>query len=182
MNTSNEYVVTLRRMRKEDVPFTIKLRNDHDTGKWFFRSEELTIEGSTRWFLARDPHTDWDFIAELEGEPVGYIAIYNIDWEEKAAEFGSWMVVPTLRGTDVAIQMGRRLIEVAKHGGLRWLYSRGKLENVRSNRACAKVGFHIEEFPDENQFLATINPQSGEGGPDAKHRLDSHTKPYAILD
>ena len=160
--------VVLRRMTERDVPFTVALRNEQDTGRWFFKTEKLTVEGSTRWFRGRDPATDWDFIAERDGEPVGYIAIYAVDLVRGIGEFGGWMIVPSARGSDVADQMGRALIAEAKAAGLVWLHSLGRLANERSARACAKVGFHIEPFPEEGTFLATLNPQTGVGGPEAE--------------
>ena len=152
--------IRLRRMNVDDVPFTVRLRNGADTQHWFFATEELTVEDSRKWFLSRDPETDWDFIAECDGEPVGYIAIYDIDWKEKRAEFGGWVLAPELRSTGAAGQMGRQMIRIAKESGLRLLYSDGRLDNVRSMRACEKVGFRAELIREEKRFRVTLNPQT----------------------
>lgn len=148
--------ISLRPMRLEDVPFNVRLRNEHDTRKWFFSTAEITIESCEEWFLSRNPETSLDHIAELDHEPVGYITVGKIDWVKKSGEFGPWMVLPRFRGTGIAEQMGRQIICIARELGLTLLYSEGRLDNPRSMRACEKVGFIVEPIVAEDRFRVRL--------------------------
>lgn len=88
--------VRLRLLAEPDLAMTLAWRNQDRIRRWFINSDHLTVEGHRRWFeqyVSRDD--DFVFIVEETEEllkPVGQVAIYNIDWKLKRAEYGRMLI------------------------------------------------------------------------------------------
>ncbi|MCB9418927.1 MAG: GNAT family N-acetyltransferase [Ardenticatenaceae bacterium] len=88
--------ITLKLLTLEDLPLTREWRNHNDIRRWFFHSDIISEAQHNRWFqnyLERDD--DYVFVIyEIERlcRPVGQIALYNIDWLERRAEYGRLMI------------------------------------------------------------------------------------------
>ncbi len=144
--------LVLRPLTRDDLLFTVSLRNNPDTRKWFYDQRKVDLEGSRKWFAALNPETDWYFIGELDGKRVGLYAIYHIDWAEKKGECGSVMIMPEYRGTDLSLRMARQLFQIARKRGLKTLYGNGYLKNRRAQKQAAKIGFSVTEDPVHDRF------------------------------
>ena len=88
--------VRLRLLEEADLPMTRAWRNQDHIRKWFFNSDLITPEQHQAWWrLYQDRDDDFVFIieeTETLKRPVGQVAVYNIDWAARRAEFGRLMI------------------------------------------------------------------------------------------
>lgn len=120
--------VCLRPLAEDDLPMTLAWRNEKTIRQWFFSSEVVTPERHREWFeryLAKD--NDFVFIIEeVESlkTAVGQVSLYDIDWEQKRAEFGRLMIGdPMAQGKGLAKEATGLLIDyVETHLGLEEIY------------------------------------------------------------
>lgn len=88
--------VRLRLLQEADLPQTLAWRNQDHIRQWFVHSAVLTWDQHHTWcsnYFQRD--TDFIFIIEDYQEhnrPVGQISLYNIEWEQRRAEYGRLMI------------------------------------------------------------------------------------------
>ncbi len=88
--------VRLRLLTVEDLPLTLLWRNQDAVRRWFFHSDLLSPEQHRAWFESYCNRDD-DFVFIIEeivklNVPVGQIALYDIDWDRRKAEFGRLMI------------------------------------------------------------------------------------------
>lgn len=91
--------VTLRLVEERDLKTILDWRNRDDARVWFKTSEKLSFDSHKSWYeryLARD--TDFFFLIEAGGAPVGQCAIYDIDRAAGSAEIGRFLVAPEKAG------------------------------------------------------------------------------------
>jgi diamine N-acetyltransferase len=88
--------VRLRLLEEADLPMTRAWRNQDHIRKWFFNSDLVAPERHEAWWRQyRDRDDDFVFIieeTEALKRPVGQVALYNIDWAARRAEFGRLMI------------------------------------------------------------------------------------------
>jgi RimJ/RimL family protein N-acetyltransferase len=88
--------VRLRLLEERDLPLTLAWRNRDDIRRWFFKSDVIAPGQHRAWF-DRYQQRDDDFVFIIEEtetllRPVGQIALYDVDWAGKRAEFGRLMI------------------------------------------------------------------------------------------
>lgn len=88
--------IRLRLLVENDLPLTLKWRNQDHIRKWFVHSEIISIKQHQQWFEKyQERDNDYVFIIEDKPNnyaPIGQISLYNIDWEQKSGEFGRLMI------------------------------------------------------------------------------------------
>jgi RimJ/RimL family protein N-acetyltransferase len=88
--------VRLRLLRGEDLPLTLRWRNQDPIRRWFFFSDLISPEQHASWFKQyQERDDDFVFIIEdiqADNQPVGQVALYHIDWAQGRAEFGRLMI------------------------------------------------------------------------------------------
>ncbi len=88
--------IQLRLLAEADLPMTLQWRNQDDIRRWFIHSGIITPEQHQAWF-ERYSHREDDFVFIIEEQghlcrPIGQVALYNIDWLKKQAEFGRLLI------------------------------------------------------------------------------------------
>ncbi|MHB0989221.1 MAG: GNAT family N-acetyltransferase [Bellilinea sp.] len=133
--------ICLRLLEEKDPPLTLAWRNQDSIRKWFFHSDLLSKSQHLAWYqqyLQRDD--DYIFIIEMLEQkkrvPVGQIALYHIDWQNRSAEYGRLMIgEPAAQGKGIAREATKMVLEIGyKTLGLDLIY----LEVLESNFAVSQ--------------------------------------------
>jgi RimJ/RimL family protein N-acetyltransferase len=86
----------LRPLTYEDLPLTLSWRNQDSIRRWFFDSGLISMEQHRAWFESYlEKEDDFVFVILEKGPSprlIGQIALYHIDWQAMAAEFGRLMI------------------------------------------------------------------------------------------
>ena len=86
----------LRLLEEADLPRTLAWRNQPHIRRWFVNDQVITPEQHRRWFESyRERDDDFVFIIEEAAplvRPVGQVALYRIDWEQRRAEYGRLLI------------------------------------------------------------------------------------------
>jgi len=83
-------------------------------------------------------------------EAVGGIGWWSSEWDGKAVHESGWFVLPERQGRGIAsAALGLVVADARKHGVHRLLAAFPSVENVASNRVCARAGFHLVGTEDE---------------------------------
>lgn len=138
--------ILLRPLVESDLSMTLAWRNQDHIRKWFFYSEMITYDQHRAWFESYEQR-DSDYVYVIEERmtlqrPVGQVALYNIAWDEKRAEFGRLMIGdPAACGLGLAKQATNALLQFAeKNLGLQEVY----LEVYAHNAVAIAVYRHCE--------------------------------------
>lgn len=141
--------VNLRPLTSIDLPLTLAWRNDPSIRLWFVYSEIITWEQHQKFYcdyLMRPD--DFIYIIELndhEHNPVGQISLYNVNNENKTAEFGRLMIgEKTARGRGFAAEASTLIIEDAfLNKSLSEIYLDVFTENQSAVHTYSKLGFKV---------------------------------------
>jgi len=86
----------LRMLEENDIERLRRWRNQDAIRKWFVQSDPISPEQQRSWWEKyRHRADDYVFVIEETAEnmgPVGSVALYNIDMENKRAEYGRLMI------------------------------------------------------------------------------------------
>ena len=130
-----------------DLTKTLEWRTKDRIKNSFF-DEDLSFEKHLNWYYDEYNHPkhdedDFVFIILDDHTPVGQIAIYNIDYEKKSAEFGRLML-----GEDKYLRKGYATLaskELLKFSfnilGLDHIYLSVKKDNTKAINLYEKLGF-----------------------------------------
>jgi diamine N-acetyltransferase len=117
----------LRLLTEADLPMTLAWRNQAHIRRWFVHSEVITAEQHRRWY-GRYCQRDDDFVFVIEEtktlrKPVGQVALYNILWAQRRAEYGRLLI-----GEPAAVGIG--LAQEATKLLLSWAFSQLALRQI----------------------------------------------------
>lgn len=88
--------VRLRLLTELDLSMTLAWRNQDHIRRWFFTSAVITPEQHRAWYESyREKDNDFVFIIHEKAvlkRPVGQIALYNVEWDERRGELGRFMI------------------------------------------------------------------------------------------
>jgi RimJ/RimL family protein N-acetyltransferase len=139
--------VRLRLLCSDDLPLTLRWRNQDHIRRWFFFSDLIAPEQHAHWFEQYQERDD-DFVFIIEdiqagGQPVGQVALYHIDWGEKRAEFGRLMIgEASAAGKGLAFAATQLVLKVAFQDlALRETYLEVYADNVRAITIYEAMGF-----------------------------------------
>jgi diamine N-acetyltransferase len=141
--------VRLRPLAQDDLPVTLAWRNEASIRKWFFSSQVVTPQQHHDWFehyLTRD--NDFVYIIEeilVLKKAIGQLSIYDIDWDQKQAEFGRFMIGETAAlGQGLAKEATRLLVEFAEsEWGLEQIYLEVYADNLSAIALYQRCGFFM---------------------------------------
>ncbi len=90
----DEGAMRLRLIEESDLHETLSWRNRDEARVWFKTSTPLTYEQHANWFHQRyqPSETDFLFVVEADGKLVGQASVYGIDWQNRTAEVGRFLV------------------------------------------------------------------------------------------
>lgn len=140
---SDEIVV--REIDRDDILKIMDWRNQSSVRQQFIFSELLTYEQQVKWYenyCTKD--NDKMFVAGFMNEldVFGTMALYNINFNEKKAEFGRLMIDLNYRGRGLGVKM---LIAILKYGfvhlGLEQIYLFVFDDNKYALRTYLDIGF-----------------------------------------
>jgi diamine N-acetyltransferase len=138
--------VRLRLIEAADLPTTLAWRNRDEVRVWFKTSVLLTPEQHQGWFERyRERDDDFLFVVEAEGQPVGQVSVYGIDWQSGQAEVGRFLAAPQASGQGYMRDACAALFAFCRDGfGLRYLFLEVLADNARAIELYRHQGF-IEE-------------------------------------
>ena len=141
--------IRLRLLEEEDLPWTLAWRNQDRVRRWFFCNERLTPEQHAGWF-ARYQQRDDDFVFIIEEasggwQPIGQVAIYNVDWLAGRGEFGRLMIGEAdAAGRGLAREATTAAVALAfEQLGLREIYLEVLSSNLRAIKVYEACGFEV---------------------------------------
>ena len=137
--------IILREVTYKDVDRIVSWRNDKNLGK-FLGTEKLTKKKQCEFlkhYFERD--NDFYFIAEMiaYSKPIGTVAIFDIDYASKRAEFGRLLVLNNCRmfSFEISYLALKFAFETLK---LHKVYGGVQKENIKALRFDLSLGFHKE--------------------------------------
>jgi len=104
--TINSYYkdnLVLRLLNEDDLGITLLWRNYEAHRRWFVSTEIISTKTHFDWFY-RYSQSDEDFIfiiCNQHGTRYGQLSIYEIDWMNKCAIFGRFLVNPDFAGLGI---------------------------------------------------------------------------------
>lgn len=138
--------VNLRKINRKDTDTVLAWRNSEDLGRFLRRKNKLTkqfhIDFLKKYFKKNN---DFYFIAEIKDSkiPIGTVAIYDVDFLSKRAEFGRLLVDDKYRVfafeiSFLAMQFGFEILKLNK------IYGAVQKENKKTLRFDLGLGFREE--------------------------------------
>ena len=143
--------VRLRLLRSDDLPLTLRWRNQDHIRRWFFYSEPIAPEQHSGWFEQyRQRDDDFVFIIEdvqAGDQPVGQVALYHIDWMQGRAEFGRLMIgEASAAGKGLAFAATQLALKIAFQDlALQEVYLEVFADNQRAIGIYSGAGFQVKE-------------------------------------
>ncbi|MFZ3080563.1 MAG: GNAT family N-acetyltransferase [Bellilinea sp.] len=143
--------ICLRLLEEKDLPLTLDWRNQDSIRKWFFHSDLVTKSQHLAWYqqyLQRDD--DYIFIIEMLEQnrriPVGQIALYHIDWQNRSAEYGRLMIgEPAAQGQGFAREATKIVLEIGFQTlGLGLIYLEVFENNFAARAVYTTCGFEVQ--------------------------------------
>ena len=139
-------LIRLREPYPSDAPLIVEWRNA--SRKFFFGEDPITLADHRQFMQRRD---GFYFIIERieDGKPVGVIALYNVSYRHKRAEYGRFLIAPEERRKGYGEEALRLLLRFAfGELGLFKVYGDILSNNHAAIRLDRKIGFFKEAlFP-----------------------------------
>lgn len=87
--------IRLRTVTEDDAQFILDLRLNPDLNKYIGKTDP-SLEKQKEWLRTKiyEENDYYMIIESISGEPLGTVAIYNIDPVAKTFEWGRWIVKP----------------------------------------------------------------------------------------
>jgi len=140
-------VVTLRRLRRDDVPWLLAGCRDPDVIRWTPIPEGISGEQIARWVdgnrnrIAADSGVDWAVVRSDDGTPLGQCGLHRLSRQIGQGEVTYW-VMPAARQQGVATRAVRCMTAFAfDHLGLQRLELLTLLGNAASQAVARRAGF-----------------------------------------
>lgn len=133
--------VELCRVEEEDLPLLCYWRNQPEILPFMNDTRPVTLEVLRFWLMrAYGGDTVWPYIARINGEPVGYTELTNVDWFHKSAEIGIFLFGKRWFSAGVSYRVVLCREIVVDRLGLKNLISRIRPANDRNVRFCKSYG------------------------------------------
>lgn len=155
----------LRLLEERDLATTLAWRNEESARKWFNFSGIITPEMHHQWWSAyRGSDKDFVFLIELpQGQAAGQVAVYDIHWPDRSAEYGRCLVGPQALGQNVLFRASQVLFEIARSTlGLARLYLQVKRDNAKAKHIYDKLGFSVTRVENGLVFMDKVFDTSDE--------------------
>jgi UDP-4-amino-4,6-dideoxy-N-acetyl-beta-L-altrosamine N-acetyltransferase len=89
--------VSLRALEYKDLPLLVKWRNDPEIYQYFYEQEPLSLVMQKAWFeslLQKSDERLWMIEVRETGEAIGTVGLVHIDWRNRKAEWGRFLIYP----------------------------------------------------------------------------------------
>jgi UDP-4-amino-4,6-dideoxy-N-acetyl-beta-L-altrosamine N-acetyltransferase len=154
-------MIKLRERTFDDDPLIVAWRND-STG-CFFSDEDITLASHRHWFEnQRWGTTQFYFIAESDGAPVGTVSLYNVNSVHLRGEYGRLLVDYKRRGEGLGYETMTALLAFAFQDlGLNRVYGDVLRRNTAAISLTKRLGFiqegvFREHVNKEGHFLDVV--------------------------
>lgn len=140
--------MSLKPIDREDIEYMRNWRNNENINKTFFNSEYISSEAQRKWYEKyRYNASDRMFIINYKNNPVGTVALYNIDYKNNTAEFGRLLIGDIKnRCKNIGLIATRTLCEYGFNKlGLNKIILEVFKDNISAINLYRKVGFKIVE-------------------------------------
>lgn len=135
-------------LANEHTPHIIRWRNDPNIARYFLTEHRFEPAGHEAWLaksLTGDEEFNW-VIHDVNGTPVGTVAIYNVRWLAKTAEFGRLLVGEQhARGRGLAREATQLVLKAAAHVGLSTVVLDVKSDNLAAYALYTSLNFQEVE-------------------------------------
>jgi diamine N-acetyltransferase len=141
--------IRLRAIEYEDLPMLVEWRNNPQVNRFFFEHEPLSLVMQREWFersLQRKDEKFWIVETIDEAEPIGTVALVNIDWRNRKAEVGRVLIYPQeYRGSGYGIELMSLVLKFGfEHLNLNRLYCEVFADNRAALALYGRMGFREE--------------------------------------
>jgi UDP-4-amino-4,6-dideoxy-N-acetyl-beta-L-altrosamine N-acetyltransferase len=140
--------VKLRPVHESDIETLRAWRNKNEIRKNFFNQSVISSVGQKAWFKSvKSTANDLMFIIETDKrEPIGAIALYNIDLKNRSGELGRLMIGNRkYLGRGFATEAAEELVKFGFESlGLHRIYLQLFEDNDKAYKIYHKVGFKKE--------------------------------------
>ena len=89
--------IQLRAVEVEDLPLLVKWRNAPEIYQHFYGQEPLSLVMQKAWFeklLQKPDEHLWIIEAQETGVAIGTVGLVHIDWRNRKAEWGRFLIYP----------------------------------------------------------------------------------------
>ena len=138
--------IRLRNMESiKDIEAIRKIRNDASTVNRFFSYRYITEESQLEWFNnVKLDYTEINWVIELleNKDIVGTLALINIDWRNRNAEYARLIINPSYRRMGLAFEAETLMLEYAfDYLNLHKIYCMAFMDNTDVINLHFKTGF-----------------------------------------
>lgn len=155
--------IYLEPIKEKDIENIRKWRNNEISNKVFFNNNYITSDAQIKWYdRYKENVSDRMFIIYFENNPVGTVALYDIDYKNGTAEFGRLLIGDiNSRGKNIGISATKAICD---YGFNRLHLNKIKLDvykdNIKAVNLYKKVGFsEIKEKCIENDNIIVMEIQ-----------------------
>lgn len=133
--------ISIRKMKKEDIPLKVKWINDEQNNQFLHYDLPLEQSKTEVWYeKIKDRLDRYDGIIEADGNPVGVIGILEI--KENQGEYYITLGEPSYKGKGIATEATRQILQFAfTELGLDKVYLYTECENIPAQKLFEKAGF-----------------------------------------
>lgn len=137
--------ITIRTFTREDIPQKVEWINNAENNKFLHYNIPLSIEGTTKWFENKDPHSRIDCTIEWCGISVGLIGLLQIDRANCKAEYYIAIGNREYKRKGIALKATKMILQYAFQTlGLRKVYLNVDEKNIAACSLYEKAGFKCE--------------------------------------
>ncbi|MDN3573823.1 GNAT family N-acetyltransferase [Methylobacterium longum] len=143
-------------LSKTHTPSIIAWRNDPSIAKWFNIISRFEPISHERWLAAAQASgRDFNFVIEdLKERPIGTIALYDIQWENRSAEFGRLLIGdPAARRSGQAREATKLLLAAAASANIDHVHLEVKAVNIAAITLYVSLGFKPIQSSDPDSGL-----------------------------
>ena len=138
--------IILEPLKKENIEDLRLLRNKKENRESFIYQKEISKKEQEKWFdKYLEKETDIMFIAYLKENkrPIGYVALYDINVEEKTCEFGRIIVDKSkVLEKGIGAQITKCCCDIGfEKLGMNMIYLEVFSDNIPALKTYLKVGF-----------------------------------------
>ena len=157
-------LIRLRPLSREDLPLTLKWRNDYRSLRWFKSGNRIEHGSHLAWYesYAKSDSKDVLYFAEtLDGVPVGQTSIYNFSDNEAKAEVGRFVSDPEHRGKGLFREALVATLDIGfREAALTEMFLEVLESNERAINLYRSVGFADTSPPVDGLLPMTLTVES----------------------
>lgn len=150
--------IVLQPMEIDDCELYRRLRNFDENRIWFNSGRIISYSQQIEWYNKYLNDSDEYMFSAFDdlGRYLGSCGLYDINFEEKSAEFGRFLVNNSVRGQGIGKKMIRAVFVIAKKLELQHIFLNVKKENISAYKTYVDVGF-VSLYEKNNSIYMMIN-------------------------